>query len=365
MPDVASRVPEVSTPWDPDVARFVETARRQLPFDGLTLALFHGKVPQPDEVLFNTGIPPAAVKKWCETGLENLPLFRAAKKTGHAVAPAGAASESAESLSVPAAAEVMLHVLPESMSEPRWWFLLVTNARRPFTPMEQRVAGLLLRQWQARFNHFQKPVIGRLIVGHDNRLIHADPWTQIQLLENPAVLPHIMDTLRVVTKQRWNQLADSNVYDFAIELGGRPFWIRFQRHNLNGHAEGARWYLELYPLEANELPIVGGVNDDRVARAIGYIHDTFQKAPSLAEMARAVHVSPFHFHRLFTGSLGISPKHYLQQKQLQVAKWLLRTTREPIGSVAVKSGFASHGHFSSTFQRLVGKSPSQYRDESE
>ena len=147
------------------------------------------------------------------------------------------------------------------------------------------------------------------------------------------------------------------------KVAGKPYWVRFNRKRLIDLPLAEHWYLELYPLEEGELVTIGSIEDERVARAIGYIHETFQEAPSLAEMARAMHVSPFHFHRLFTQSLGISPKHYLQQKQLQVAKWLLCTSREPISTLAARTGFASHGHFSSTFQRLVGKSPSQYREE--
>ena len=100
----------------------------------------------------------------------------------------------------------------------------------------------------------------------------------------------------------------------------------------------------------------------RVAQAVAYIHENFNQSPTLTQVAQNVGVSPFHFHRLFMKHVGISPKQYLQRKQMQVAKWLLRSSRQSIGKVATQSGFASHGHFTSTFQRMAGMSPRRYRE---
>jgi AraC family transcriptional regulator, regulatory protein of adaptative response / methylated-DNA-[protein]-cysteine methyltransferase len=108
--------------------------------------------------------------------------------------------------------------------------------------------------------------------------------------------------------------------------------------------------------------VVGIVSDPRIAQAIAYIHENFDSSPSLTDIARHVHVSPFHFHRLFSKQVGASPKHYLQKKQLQMARWWLRRTNTAIANVAKQAGFSSHGHFTSTFHRVVGKSPSEYRE---
>ena len=99
----------------------------------------------------------------------------------------------------------------------------------------------------------------------------------------------------------------------------------------------------------------------RVARAIAFIHDHFADNPSLEDIAAEVHVSPFHFHRVFTRLVGESPKRYLQLKQLQVASELLRRSYVPIRDIARLTGFTSHGHFNATFRRVVGESPTEHR----
>src|SRR5690606_25740731 len=123
------------------------------------------------------------------------------------------------------------------------------------------------------------------------------------------------------------------------------------------------WYLELRPLEEGDIPPVGVVEDPRVAAAIAFLTDRFASAPTLTEVAEAVQTSPFHFHRLFVRHVGLSPKHYLLRMQLMMAKWMLRATRKAIGDIATATGFASHGHFTATFHRIVGVSPSTYREE--
>ncbi len=121
--------------------------------------------------------------------------------------------------------------------------------------------------------------------------------------------------------------------------------------------------LEFRPTDAEDPPAVGLLEDSRVARAAAYLADNYQQSPSLNTVADVVETSAFHFHRLFSRAMGVSPKHFLLRTQLMIAKWLLRSTSTPIGTIATETGFSSHGHFPATFHRIVGGSPSTYRDQ--
>ena len=50
------------------------------------------------------------------------------------------------------------------------------------------------------------------------------------------------------------------------------------------------------------------INYNRIAEAIDYIKKNFKQQPTLNEIAETVHLSPFHFQRLFTDWAGVSPK---------------------------------------------------------
>ncbi len=53
------------------------------------------------------------------------------------------------------------------------------------------------------------------------------------------------------------------------------------------------------------------INYQRIAEAIDYIRLNFKEQPNLDEVAEKVHLSPFHFQRMFTDWAGISPKKFL------------------------------------------------------
>ena len=50
------------------------------------------------------------------------------------------------------------------------------------------------------------------------------------------------------------------------------------------------------------------INYNRIAEAIDYIKANFKEQPNLDEVAEKVHLSPFHFQRLFSEWAGTSPK---------------------------------------------------------
>ena len=62
---------------------------------------------------------------------------------------------------------------------------------------------------------------------------------------------------------------------------------------------------------------------DRIARAIEYIYQAADRQPALAEMAAAVHLSPYHFQRLCSRWAGISPGRFRQTLTPGHAKNLL------------------------------------------
>jgi AraC-like DNA-binding protein len=82
----------------------------------------------------------------------------------------------------------------------------------------------------------------------------------------------------------------------------------------------------------------------------------------LDRLADAAHVSKFHFTRSFAEAYGETPMRYLTQRRIERAQDLLRSANLTVTEVCMLVGFSSLGSFSSTFRRLVGETPTQYRD---
>ena len=66
------------------------------------------------------------------------------------------------------------------------------------------------------------------------------------------------------------------------------------------------------------------LNFNRITRAIEYIHANFKEQPCLEQIAAEVHISPYHFQRMFTEWAGISPKKFLQYISIEHAKKILK-----------------------------------------
>ena len=103
------------------------------------------------------------------------------------------------------------------------------------------------------------------------------------------------------------------------------------------------------------------MNDyDRIARAIEYICQHADCQPSLAKIAMAVHLSPYHFQRLFSRWAGISPKRFLQTLTLNHAKRLLDHAM-PLAEAGRECGLSGAARLHDHFVALEAVTPGEYR----
>ncbi len=99
----------------------------------------------------------------------------------------------------------------------------------------------------------------------------------------------------------------------------------------------------------------------RLVPAIQFMRTEFARGPSLGEIAKTVHLSPFHFHRRFTELLGITPKRLLLECQIFHAKRLLASHQMDLVGIASACGFAHQSHFTSRFKQATGLTPTRWR----
>lgn len=104
-----------------------------------------------------------------------------------------------------------------------------------------------------------------------------------------------------------------------------------------------------------------GLSERRLHAILKFIESAPELRLSVAEMAAAVHLSPFHFSRAFTRTVGQSPHAFLTLRRVERAKLLIARGEMSLSSIATHVGFRTHAHFTSVFSRLVGMTPSRYR----
>ncbi|WP_442795777.1 bifunctional helix-turn-helix domain-containing protein/methylated-DNA--[protein]-cysteine S-methyltransferase [Pelobium manganitolerans] len=103
------------------------------------------------------------------------------------------------------------------------------------------------------------------------------------------------------------------------------------------------------------------INYQRIAEAIAYIKNNFKKQPNLDEIADAVHLSPFHFQRLFSEWAGTTPKKFLQYLSVQHAKALLNR-QATLFDTAYDTGFSGTGRLHDLFVKIEGMTPAEYKN---
>jgi AraC family transcriptional regulator len=99
----------------------------------------------------------------------------------------------------------------------------------------------------------------------------------------------------------------------------------------------------------------------RAVEAALRIDENAHEALDLDDAARGAGLSPFHFLRLFSAVLGVTPHQYLVRSRLRRAARLLADEERPISAIAFDVGFGDLSNFVRTFHRAAGVSPRRFR----
>ena len=100
----------------------------------------------------------------------------------------------------------------------------------------------------------------------------------------------------------------------------------------------------------------------RIAEAIEYINSNYKDQPDLDEVAQNIHLSPFHFQRMFTNWAGVSPKKFLQFITVEHAKKILQQSRSSIADAAFETGLSGTGRLHDLFINIEGMTPGEYKN---
>jgi len=99
-----------------------------------------------------------------------------------------------------------------------------------------------------------------------------------------------------------------------------------------------------------------------ILTTVKYIDEHFAVEDlSLPEVADTIGMSPSYFSMEFKAEMGISFKQYVTKLRMEKAKELLNNPTYKTYEVAYATGYADYPHFTKTFKKILGVTPSQYR----
>lgn len=99
----------------------------------------------------------------------------------------------------------------------------------------------------------------------------------------------------------------------------------------------------------------------RIEKAMTYMSEHLPSQPTLEEVAAHVHLSPFHFHRMFCKWAGTTPKRFLQALTLERSKRMLKEENS-LMDISLSMGLSGGSRLYDHFVKLEAVTPGEYRN---
>ncbi len=130
-----------------------------------------------------------------------------------------------------------------------------------------------------------------------------------------------------------------------------------------GHAFASR-FVNVVSGQAQKQMAANARDRRRAVETALWIDAHSHQAIDLEDAATQADLSPFHFLRLFSSVLGVTPHQYLVRSRLRHAARLLAGDNRAITDIAYDVGFGDLSNFVRTFHRAAGVSPRRFREAS-
>ena len=114
------------------------------------------------------------------------------------------------------------------------------------------------------------------------------------------------------------------------------------------------------PTDNSRTDLPRATDFERVSRAISYLQQHASAQPDLATVARRLHLSEFHFQRLFLRWAGVSPKRFLQYLTLEDAKARIADSGNLMDAV-VGTGLSGPARLHDLFLSIEAMTPGEYK----
>lgn len=114
--------------------------------------------------------------------------------------------------------------------------------------------------------------------------------------------------------------------------------------------------------ECERLPVLSDRYPRRFARVLAHLEANSERPASVDELSGLAAFSRYHFHRQFSGYLGMSVFRYMQFMRMRRASWRLAyRSAMSVTDVALASGYEGPEAFARAFRQFTGQSPSEFR----
>ena len=101
----------------------------------------------------------------------------------------------------------------------------------------------------------------------------------------------------------------------------------------------------------------------QIDKILQYIYNHIESDLKRTDIAREVFLNPDYMSRMFKKEMGVPLKEFIITEKIKLAKNLLKNTKLPISTVALRVGYKNFSHFSKSYKKVMGLTPEEDRKE--
>lgn len=183
-----------------------------------------------------------------------------------------------------------------------------------------------------------------LLNEHHEKLLPEEKWQIDQDIHHIINNEQLNSTVnRIINLSKNEQETNKDIF---IELALKEMLVRLMQTQARHLFDGG------YKKLSNSHPF---------AYVIDIIKSKLHEKIDFDQLAKAACMSRANFYKKFKEQFGITPSKYVVKERLKIAKGLLTNSQMPISSICFTSGFENLSHFTTTFLKETGNTPSRYR----
>lgn len=203
----------------------------------------------------------------------------------------------------------------------------------------------------------------------------------VQLLENElydTVVKDASDTLQRLAAE--DQLNSKNLMRFYQKIMG-VIYLVLQKLNMDmeqlfpeeetmqrvmsayTYTEDTLWLVKYVTARLHELRNTESGKETQIDEIFQYIRSHMDEDIKRDDIADAVHLNANYISALFKNKTGMSLKEYIISEKMTLARNMVRETALPISVIAMKVGYTNFSHFSQSYKKINGVSPTEDREE--
>jgi AraC family transcriptional regulator len=138
-------------------------------------------------------------------------------------------------------------------------------------------------------------------------------------------------------------------------------FMRRARHIQERQVGQLRKWLELPAAPHKQAHLRGGLSPAALRRVQVFVEANLARTIHLKDLAQRAGLSLAHFARAFRASAGTTPRAFIEERRIDLAKRLITESDQSLAEIAVAAGFGTQSRLTTTFRRHTRFTPGQYR----